>query len=189
VSTRSLNFAEVVFTVLCISACVQNTSSARVTSTDVAHEVALPPDPAAFLTAHNQWRAQVGVPSLQWSANLAGRAQQWADHLAASGCASRHSGNMQYGENIFFVSPVRWSNGSAELQQVTPQQVVDDWGRESEAYDYASNSCSNICGHYTQLVWRDSKEVGCGHAACLDKGQIWVCNYYPAGNVDGEKPY
>jgi pathogenesis-related protein 1 len=43
-------------------------------------------------------------------------------------------------------------------------------------------------GHYTQMVWRNTKEIGCGRIEC--KGQmIVVCNYYPPGNVLGEKAY
>lgn len=64
---------------------------------------------------------------------------------------------------------------------------------EVQWYDYASNSCNapagKSCGHYTQVVWAKSTEVGCGVAICDGKGQIWVCNYKPAGNFSGQKPY
>jgi pathogenesis-related protein 1 len=39
------------------------------------------------------------------------------------------------------------------------------------------------------VVWRDTKEVGCAMAICANKSQLWVCNYYPAGNMVGKKPY
>jgi hypothetical protein len=43
-------------------------------------------------------------------------------------------------------------------------------------------------GHYTQIVWRETKEVGC--AIDSAKGQdVLVCRYFPAGNVQGQKPY
>ncbi|MCI5139186.1 MAG: hypothetical protein D3922_12405, partial [Candidatus Electrothrix sp. AR1] len=56
-------------------------------------------------------------------------------------------------------------------------------------YDYATNSCHSVCGHYTQVVWRSTKEVGCGMASCNDKAQLWVCQYNPRGNMLGQKPY
>jgi uncharacterized protein YkwD len=173
---------------LCLSACVQNTA-APVADNGVVQPDAAATSAAVLLKAHNQWRAKVGSPALQWSEKLTRMAQEWADRLAASGCSHRHRGNMQYGENIYFASPLLWPNGKTEAQPVTPQHVVDDWGKEEKNYDHAANSCSGVCGHYTQLVWKASKTVGCGMAFCADKAQVWVCNYHPVGNVAGERPY
>ena len=63
---------------------------------------------------------------------------------------------------------------------------------ERSDYDYGTNiSGSNymIFGHYTQVVWKNSKEVGCAMAVCSDKSQVWVCNYSPPGNISGQKPH
>jgi pathogenesis-related protein 1 len=46
-----------------------------------------------------------------------------------------------------------------------------------------------MCGHYTQVVWKDSKEVGCAAYQCDDKSQVWVCQYKPAGNYVDQKPF
>jgi len=143
---------------------------------------------AAMLAAHNQWRAKVGVPALHWSDKLAAVAQAWAAHLAAVGCAQMNSGS-EYGENLYWTSAVQWSDGANQVSNKQPKDVVDSWGKQEMNYDYASNSCRSICGNYTQLIWKDSRELGCGMAICADKGQIWVCNYSPAGNVTGRKPY
>ncbi|MCW5198381.1 hypothetical protein VU07_00720 [Desulfobulbus sp. F4] len=185
------------FITVCTSACVQNTAATPVVAGSGPSASSAPTtqpgsgkvDSVAMLAAHNQWRVKVGVPVLQWSAKLTDMAQQWADHLAAARCSHSHSRHEQYGENIFFASALSWPNGRTEVQNVTPQKVVDDWGSESKDYDYASNRCSSICGHYTQLVWKETKEVGCGMAVCGNNGQIWVCNYYPKGNVPTKRPY
>ncbi len=145
-------------------------------------------DPAAMVAAHNRWRAEVGVSGLRWSDKLAEVAQGWADRLKSEGCAMYHSGN-GYGENIYKASPLMWSDGRRDLQKKTPQQVTDSWGSEIKFYSYADNSCSGVCGHYTQVVWKDTKEVGCAMSVCGDNSQIWVCSYAPAGNVVGQKPY
>jgi pathogenesis-related protein 1 len=145
-------------------------------------------DPAAMVAAHNEWRAKVGVPSLQWSDKLAGVAQKWADHLAASSCSLGHSGN-EYGENIFYGSSLIYSDGRREVSKKAAKDAVDTWAHEINWYDYSDNSCHMECGHYTQVVWRDTKEVGCAMAICANKSQLWVCNYYPAGNMVGKKPY
>ncbi|MBV9296765.1 MAG: hypothetical protein JO145_14435, partial [Acidobacteriaceae bacterium] len=59
---------------------------------------------------------------------------------------------------------------------------------EAKDYQYAANSCFAVCGHYTQVVWRDTREVGCGmvHDA---RREVWVCDYAPYGNIVGERPY
>lgn len=145
-------------------------------------------DPAAMVAAHNRWRSEVGVPGLKWSDKLADVAQGWADHLAGNNCAMYHSGN-GYGENIYKAGPMVWTDGRREVWPVHPRQVVDHWGNESKQRDNATGRCSGVCGHYTQVVWKDTDEVGCGMAVCGNKAQIWVCNYSPAGNVVGEKPY
>uniref|UniRef100_UPI004055EBF4 CAP domain-containing protein n=1 Tax=Candidatus Electronema sp. TaxID=2698783 RepID=UPI004055EBF4 len=82
---------------LCLSSCVQNTTTrpsasrtalpeqaeASAAATTSLPASAGPADPAALLKAHNQWRAKVGSPALQWSERLTSMAQEWADRLAA----------------------------------------------------------------------------------------------------------
>jgi len=106
-------------------------------------------DPKAFVTAHNKWRAEVGVPKagaigkLSYSPALAVSAQAWADTLRQTNhCQMRHSNpDGKYGENLFWGSAMNWSDGRKELQKISPQQVVDSWGSEKADYDYANNSC------------------------------------------------
>lgn len=145
-------------------------------------------DPAAMLAAHNQWRSKTGVPALKWSNDLTASAQKWADQLARSGCKMKHSTG-KYGENIYWAGAAQRSDGTSSVQQIIDQNAVDAWGNEVQDYDYASNSCHGVCGHYTQVVWKSTTEVGCGMAVCSDKGQLWVCQYTPRGNMVGEKPY
>ncbi len=144
--------------------------------------------PSAMVAAHNQWRSQVGVPRLKWSEKLVDVAQSWADTLKNRGCGFYHSGN-GYGENLYKASPLIWSNGQRDFQDKTPKEVIDSWGSEIKYYNYANNSCSGVCGHYTQVVWKGTTEVGCAMSVCDDKSQIWACSYSPAGNIVGQKPY
>lgn len=152
-------------------------------------------DPKAFITAHNKWRAEAGVTKrLSYSPALAVSAQAWADNLKQTNhCQMRHSNpDGKYGENLYWGSAMNWSDGRKELQQVSPQQVVDGWGSEKADYDYANNSCTQgkMCGHYTQMVWQTTTTVGCARAVCEDsQQQVWVCQYKPAGNWVGNKPY
>lgn len=145
-------------------------------------------DPTAMLAAHNQWRSKTGVPALKWSNELAASAQQWADQLARSGCRIKHSTGAD-GENIYRAGAAQRTDGTSSMQEITEQNVVDAWGNEMKDYDYATNSCHGVCGHYTQVVWKSTTEVGCGMAVCSNKAQLWVCQYSPRGNMVGEKPY
>jgi hypothetical protein len=43
-------------------------------------------------------------------------------------------------------------------------------------------------GHYTQVVWRDTREVGCAIARGA-KDDFLVCRYWPAGNWMGQLAY
>lgn len=151
-------------------------------------------DEAAIVAAHNKWRAQVGVGPLSYSPELAASAQAWAQELKQSNhCRMRHSSPQgQYGENLFWASAVIWSDGRRELSPVPSEKPVDSWGSEKRDYDDANNRCKpgKVCGHYTQLVWKASTRVGCAMAVCEDsQEQVWVCQYQPAGNVVGRKPY
>jgi hypothetical protein len=44
-----------------------------------------------------------------------------------------------------------------------------------------------MCGHYTQLVWRRARQVGCA-AARGGSREVWVCEF-PEGNYIGMRPY
>jgi pathogenesis-related protein 1 len=133
--------------------------------------------PKQMLEAHNRIRRSHGVEPLAWSDALAGYAKSWANRLASEGRLHHHP-NPKYGENLYLIS-----GGEA-----SPAEVVDSWASESKDYDYKSNSCRSRCGHYTQIVWRDSKEVGCG-VGRSGNTEVWVCEYNPPGNVVGERPY
>ncbi len=141
--------------------------------------------------AHNKIRTQLGIAPLAWSDSLAEYARTRATELAKTGCRMRHGTSGRYGENLYWASAVRWSNGKREVQNIKAQHVADSWAGEREGYDSRTKRCrpGAVCGHYTQMIWRDSKELGCGMAVCADKGQIWVCYYNPPGNFIGQAPY
>lgn len=135
------------------------------------------PTPAsgnAILDAHDTRRAAHCVPPLAWSESLAAEAQRWADHLAANGCQLEHS-ESSHGENL----------AAGTTGTLSPEDVVEMWYAEREAYSYADGGFSMDTGHFTQLVWASTTSLGCGMASCGDL-DVWVCNYDPPGNVDGE---
>ncbi|KAJ1403691.1 Pathogenesis-related protein 1-like, SCP domain [Sesbania bispinosa] len=133
--------------------------------------------PADYVNAHNTARAQVGVPPLKWDETVAAYARQYASQRKGD-CRLQHSGG-RYGENL------AWSSGD-----MSGAEAVRMWVNEKANYDYNSNSCNGVCGHYTQVVWRNSVRVGCAKVKCdNNRGTFITCNYDPAGNVIGQKPY
>ncbi len=130
-----------------------------------------------MVAEHNSVRARVGTRPLQWSEPLASVAQEWADHLMQTGQFVQ-SRNPKYGENLYEISDAA----------ATPADVIQAWAEEVSHYDYPSNSCRSVCGHYTQVVWNDTRRVGCA-VARGDRREVWVCEYDPPGNWVGRKPY
>jgi uncharacterized protein YkwD len=130
-----------------------------------------------MLAAHNAMRARVGIAPMVWSERLAARSQDWADTLLALKQFA-HRPNSTYGENLFEITGATASSA----------QVVNAWAAESRNYDYGSNRCRGVCGHYTQIVWRDTKEVGCAVARGGGR-EVWACDYVPPGNWVGKRPY
>lgn len=138
------------------------------------------------LAAHNILREEVGVTPLEWSAELAQISTRWAEKVAQKNRGDawvlEHSGN-GLGENI----------AGGYVSGDTPDQRVKlGWGeKEKVNFDTNTRKCipGTTCGHYTQIVWRNTKKVGCGIAVNPNGKYILVCNYDPPGNFNNEPAY
>ncbi|XP_028794393.1 pathogenesis-related protein 1-like [Neltuma alba] len=134
--------------------------------------------PQDYVEAHNAARSQVGVPNIRWDNTVAAFAQNYAKELKGD-CQVIHSGSQMYGENI------AWSSGD-----MSDTDAVKLWVAEKANYDSGSGSCvGGNCRHYTQVVWKDSTRLGCAKVRCYNGGTFISCNYYPPGNIVGQKPY
>lgn len=160
---------------------------------------------AGITERHNYYRAMVDtdepIPPLVWDDEVALVAQEWAEVLAQD-CSFEHSGHQGLGENL-----AKFGASSERGLMSTGSDAVDLWHSEIECYTYGTidggmgrgteqcaSECDRYggCGHYTQLVWRGSRKVGCGVASCFGDGFWWdtyVCNYDPPGNYIGQYPY
>ena len=164
--------------------CIQVTGPWKSDDGSPAPPVAAEPAPAPaaakgsvaqrFVAAHNAARAKHCAGPLTWSSKLAAYAQRWADTLKAKGCLFGHSGG-PYGENL----------GAGTEGVLDPEATVAMWYDEVKLYRFPDGGFSMKTGHFTQLVWRSTKQVGCGHSVC-NGNDIWVCEYDPPGNYDGE---
>lgn len=134
------------------------------------------------LKEHNAARAEFGSPPLQWSSRLAEEAQRWAAHLAQTN-SWRHSKSDQRrgaGENLW-----RGSRGYFKPSQMIASFV-------DERVDFVPGRFPEVSrtgywtdvGHYTQIVWPETREVGCA-LATGERFDVLVCRYWPAGNRIG----
>ena len=139
---------------------------------------------ARILGAHNSERASLGLPALRWSADLAGGAKQWSDHLARTS-GFYHSpdppGAELLGENI-------WGGDRGAFG---PEAMVGLWIAEKRQFTYGTFPRNSRTGnvadvsHYTQVMWRATTEVGCA----LSRGtreEVLVCRYRNPGNIMGQ---
>lgn len=135
--------------------------------------------PQDFLNAHNTARAQVGVGPLTWDNTVAAYALNYTNSRIGD-CNLVHSGG-PYGENL--------AEGTGSFSGT---DAVKLWVDEKVNYNYDTNTCAagKVCGHYTQVVWRNSVRLGCARVLC-NNGNWWfiTCSYDPPGNYIGQKPY
>ena len=138
------------------------------------------------LAVHNRERALVGVSPLAWSDKLAADAKVYADYLAntpnldhpSAEWVATHSTSPE-GEN-FAGCYGTCSNMVTEMQ---------GWIAEKNTFQgLPSATGDSAVGHYTQMVWNGTTEVGCATASGSDKN-VLVCRYTPPGNIVGQQPY
>jgi pathogenesis-related protein 1 len=147
---------------------------------------------AKIVALHNKYRAEVGVPPIKWSETVQKSSGGWALHLAKNeGLRMVHaeSGN-PYGESLSG-GPGVW--GTDKDAWTALEAAVASFGQEKNGYKgrpLRSDSNFYKYGHYTQMVWNTTREIGCAVAKRKDiRGYVVVCRYSPAGNTIGEKPY
>lgn len=138
------------------------------------------------LAAHNRERTAASIRPLHWNPALAASAQAWADRLATTG-AFEHAPERPAdpeGENI-------WAGTRGHY---SAEAMVDGWVREKRYFKpgaFPDNSVTGKVadvGHYTQLMWRDTGQVGCAMATGRHE-DVMVCRYAQAGNYMGETPF
>src|SRR4051812_33899645 len=145
----------------------------------VAADPDINPFAGRLLAEQNAERSRVGVPRLEWSSALAQDAQGWADELAREGDL-RHAPrdvNPDEGENL-------WMGGKGYYGA---EAMIDTFLAEKRDFRAgvfpAVSTTGNWqdVGHYTQIVWRNTRQVGCA----VTRGEqmdFLVCRYLPAGN-------
>ncbi|XP_026182866.1 glioma pathogenesis-related protein 1 [Mastacembelus armatus] len=154
---------------------------------------------AQCVNEHNTARSSVRPPAsnmlyMTWDEGLAITARAWAKqcvfehNIHLKDARRMHPIFLSVGENI-------WAGYPPSLFNVS--RAIKKWVDEKQDYNYRANTCTNVCGHYTQVVWASSYKVGCAAQLCpkgvanisTKEGVVFVCNYATAGNINGQQPY
>ena len=131
------------------------------------------------MDAHNKYRAKHHAGKLVLNQELCDIAQKYAQELARTGNFAHSNGSFHgdnMGENLF----------ACYGMKITGKMMTDDWYDEISQYDFNNPGYISGTGHFTQVVWKGSKQVGFGFAQARDGYYYGVANYYPAGNFIGE---
>lgn len=142
------------------------------------------PDERDWLAAHNTAREEVGLAPMAWSDRLERDAQDWADHLAA--------------RNLYDHAPPQKRKGQGENLWRGPKGYWTAWEtvgffikekrhfRPGQFPDVSRTGRWSDVAHYTQIIWPQTREVGCAVARTASD-EVLVCRYWPAGNVWGAR--
>jgi len=129
------------------------------------------------LLEHNKLRRVHGVQPLKLNNKLSKTAQDWAETLLREN-SFRHRPNNKFGENIYMSSRF-------PAKKPDPKEAVKSWYSEIKRYQFGVEPRSMETGHFTQIVWKSTTELGVG-VASKDGKVIVVANYNPPGNYRGK---
>ncbi|CAK7296927.1 Glioma pathogenesis-related protein 1 [Vulpes lagopus] len=79
-----------------------------------------------------------------------------------------------------------WDPALARIAKDWARKSITSWYDEVHDYDFQTQKCNKVCGHYTQVVWADSYKVGCAVQYCstvaglqFSNAAHFICNYGP----------
>jgi hypothetical protein len=131
------------------------------------------------------------IPPLRYSLSIQNLAKTWVATCPNDDPNTQSGPYAGFGSNYY-------EEGFSPRPQPPPPwggHAVDDWSSEAANYNYVTGACSQgECGHYTQVVWRNTEFVGCAVQYCPVPGEfpdtyVVDCLYSPPGNFNNQQPY
>ena len=134
---------------------------------------------------HNALRTKHKAGSLTKLAAIATMAKKTTDACAKLGTLKHtrdYYNSQPVGQNLYM------STGAPSAAS-----VLKGWYYEEEPhynYDTGKSKDGEVTGHFTQVVWKSSKQIGCAYSIGKYQsfnGAYYVCcNYFPAGNYQNQ---
>jgi Cysteine-rich secretory protein family len=137
---------------------------------------------AKVLALHNAERTRLGIAPMSWNPQLARQAREWAQYLAARGAFQHSRDTGGAGENL-------WMGTSGAFP---PEAMIGAFIGERKYFrpghfpQVSRTGRWSDVGHYTQLIWPATRELGCALAQGTGR-DVLVCRYFPAGNIIGQR--
>ncbi|CAG9537349.1 unnamed protein product [Cercopithifilaria johnstoni] len=153
-----------------------------------------------LVTRHNDYRSKHGVGLLTASSELERIAEVWAQHLASKADCLIHDPSKRFGENLFY-----YATDLLPDEETMALMTVQSFYLEAYGYNYKTHHHLDYhrTGHFTQLVWKSTTQMGVGVAMRHFNGRrankcqpdfpstliYVVVKYDPPGNVLDKKNY
>lgn len=136
------------------------------------------------LMEHNYVRRLHGAEPLILNENLNNMAQNYAKVLAKKKKMEHSKDRVLKGKEGEWVGENLYCKYASKNLEYVSGDMTKSWYSEIKDYDFKTGkSKGGVTGHFTQVVWKDSKEVGFGVG--FNGGfLISVANYYPGGNFN-----
>lgn len=143
-------------------------------------DAGLHPFDAELLRTHNEARREFGAKPLRWSEDLADDAYAYAKVLSQRGNLQHAPANTRSGagENLWQGTDRRFTASDMIGRFVEEKR----WFKPGKFPDVSTTGNWVDVGHYTQVVWPWTEEVGCA-VASNGRDEFLVCRYLPSGNV------
>lgn len=123
----------------------------------------------------NVLRAKHNAPPLQYNTSLAKSSNEWAYYLSSITSLVHSSGFI--GENL----------GLIQFNSNSTINIINLWYNEKIKYDYSNPGFTYETGHFTQLIWKNTKSVGFGISLDVNTNYMYmVMQFYPPGNIQGD---
>lgn len=132
-----------------------------------------------FLCEQNDWRTLHSAESLRLNADLCEEAQKWADHLAAANEVT-YMALSWYGQNIDYLKATAATDKGRPIEP--DDRPLRRWYSELRQY---GGKLTPQTSHFTQMVWRSSRDLGVGVARSRTGEVYTVAHYFPPGNIEG----
>ena len=130
---------------------------------------------------HNNLRKQYKSPPLKYNKELNKLAKAYAKEIISS------QKKVIYKPNIYKGTILGESVIMSDLND--PQKILENWKQEGDNYDFSKNKFSKITSHFTQIIWKETTDIGIGFFPEDEKKEnekyCIVILYYPPGNTLG----
>lgn len=143
--------------------------------TSVATSMAPPSSFVKCLNHHNTFREKHHSPPLIWNTSAQAAASHWLQR-----CVFEHDPDRRLGENLYMIQYTPYTSMSYYAAS-----AVQLWYNEVKTYNYSAPTYN----HFTQVVWKATKQLGCASKVCPIFGGRYLiisCKYYPPGNWIGQ---